>query len=220
MFQFTCEHSNHCTREKVVCRGKRPPHPEMPRALGTVGANGQLSDWVTGSQSDVFHGVVKRFSYLRQFSPVLLRTLEFFPDFEDVKLPCWPAVQLLRDLNNNPKRKLPKTAPIDFIPKRLLPLVVNGGSPDRRSWANSWTNCGQGTWPSVRLGNLMLLPPKLNSALQNKPAKGKAVHYRKTGLLIAGEVADVIDAAGWKSKSIKEREERLLEWAAEEWADT
>ena len=35
----------------------------------------QLSDWVTGSQSDVFHGVVKRFSYLRQFSPVLLRTL-------------------------------------------------------------------------------------------------------------------------------------------------
>ena len=37
----------------------------------------QLSDWVTGSQSDVFHGVVKRFSYLRQFSPVLLRTLVF-----------------------------------------------------------------------------------------------------------------------------------------------
>ena len=192
----------------------------MPRALGTVGANGQLSDWVTGSQSDVFHGVVKRFSYLRQFSPVLLRTLEFFPDFEDVELPCWPAVQLLQDLNNNPKRKLPKTAPIDFIPKRLLPLVVNGGSPDRRSWANHGKNCGQGTWPSVRLGNLMLLPPKLNSALQNKPAKGKAVHYRKTGLLIAGEVADVIDAAGWKSRSIKEREERLLEWAAEEWADT
>ena len=46
------------------------------------------------------------------------------------------------------------------------------------------------------------------------------MHYRKTGLLIAGEVADVIDAAGWKSRSIKEREERLLEWAAEEWADT
>ena len=61
----------------------------------------QLSDWVTESQSDVFHGVVKRFSYLRQFAPVLLRTLEFFPDFEDVELPCWPAVQLLRDLNDN-----------------------------------------------------------------------------------------------------------------------
>ena len=70
-----------------------------------------------------------------------------------------------------------------------------------------------------RLGNLVLLPPKLNSKLQDKPAKGKAALYRKTGLLIAGEVADVIDTAGWKSRSIAEREERLIEWAAEEWAD-
>ena len=28
----------------------------------------QLSDWVTGSKSDVFHGVIKRFSYLQRFS--------------------------------------------------------------------------------------------------------------------------------------------------------
>lgn len=70
-----------------------------------------------------------------------------------------------------------------------------------------------------RLGNLVLLPPQLNSTLQDKPAKDKAAHYRKTGLLIAGEVADVIESAGWNSRSIKEREERLIEWAAEEWGD-
>ena len=70
-----------------------------------------------------------------------------------------------------------------------------------------------------RLGNLVLLPPKLNSTLQDKPAKDKADHYRKTGLLIAGEVADVIESAGWKLKAIKERETRLIEWAIEEWAD-
>ena len=69
------------------------------------------------------------------------------------------------------------------------------------------------------LGNLVLLPPKLNSTLQDKPAKNKAAHYRKTGLLIAGEVADVIDAYRWKSSSIEERKERLIEWAAKEWAD-
>ena len=70
-----------------------------------------------------------------------------------------------------------------------------------------------------QLGNLVLLPPKLNSTLQDKPAKNKAAHYRKTGLLIAGEVADVIDAYRWKSSSIEERKERLIEWAAKEWAD-
>ena len=70
-----------------------------------------------------------------------------------------------------------------------------------------------------RLGNLVLLPPHLNSTLQNDSPKNKASAYRKTGLLIAGEVADIIEARGWKPKSIVERENALLKWAAIEWAD-
>jgi hypothetical protein len=70
-----------------------------------------------------------------------------------------------------------------------------------------------------RLGNLVLLPPKLNSKLQDDDPKDKVEAYRKTGLLIAGEVADIIDADGWKVKSIEKREEALLDWAATEWAD-
>lgn len=34
-----------------------------------------LDEWVTGKKCDVFHGLVRRFSHLRQFSPVLLRDL-------------------------------------------------------------------------------------------------------------------------------------------------
>jgi hypothetical protein len=70
-----------------------------------------------------------------------------------------------------------------------------------------------------RLGNLVLLPPKLNSTLQDDPAKSKVGSYRKTGLLIAGEVADTIESNGWKARQVEEREEALLEWAATEWAD-
>lgn len=70
-----------------------------------------------------------------------------------------------------------------------------------------------------RLGNLVMLPPKLNSKLIDKPPKDKAEDYRKTGLLIAGEVADMIDERRWNVKAIAEREEALLEWAATEWAD-
>ena len=65
----------------------------------------------------------------------------------------------------------------------------------------------------------MVLPPKLNSTLGSKQAKDKAEDYRKTGLLIAGEVADIIDELGWNAKRIDEREEAILEWAATEWAD-
>jgi hypothetical protein len=70
-----------------------------------------------------------------------------------------------------------------------------------------------------RLGNLVLLPPRLNSSLQSKEPSIKADDYRKTGLLIAQEVADVLDGGKWSSKAIVDREEALLKWAKSEWAD-
>jgi len=69
-----------------------------------------------------------------------------------------------------------------------------------------------------RLGNLVLLPPKLNSKLQALRPKDKVDAYRKTGLLIAGEVADLIEKYGWTSKVIEAREEAILDWAKTEWA--
>ena len=93
-----------------------------------------LDEWVTGKKSDVFHGLVRRFSHLRQFSPVLLRALEFFPDAGDDEVPSLEALRVLKEMNADLKRKLPEDAPTDFIPKRLLPLVVTDGKPDRKAW--------------------------------------------------------------------------------------
>jgi TnpA family transposase len=93
-----------------------------------------LDEWVTGKKSDAFHGLVRRFSHLRQFSPVLLRALEFFPDAGDGDVPCLEALRVLKGMNADLKRKLPEDAPTDFIPKRLLPFVMNDGKPDRKAW--------------------------------------------------------------------------------------
>ena len=93
-----------------------------------------LDEWVTGTKSDVFHGLVRRFSHLRQFSPVLLRALEFIPDAGDDEIPCLEAIRVLKEMNADLKRKLPDDAPTDFIPKRLLPFVVTDGKPDRKAW--------------------------------------------------------------------------------------
>jgi hypothetical protein len=70
-----------------------------------------------------------------------------------------------------------------------------------------------------RLGNLVLLPPKLNSKLQNIDPKDKAEAYRKTGLLIAGDVAGRVEAKGWNGASIELREAEMIAWATKEWAD-
>lgn len=67
----------------------------------------------------------------------------------------------------------------------------------------------------------MLLPPKLNSKLQDKPPKVKASEYRKTGLLAAQEVADRIDNNNgkWNQRDAIARERDLFKWAASEWGD-
>ena len=70
------------------------------------------------------------------------------------------------------------------------------------------------------IGNLLLLPPILNSQLRDKNPSEKAGGYTKTGLLIAQEVADYISKhGGWSEDAIKKRETHLLEWATQEWAD-
>ena len=90
-----------------------------------------ISDWVSGRKSDVFFGIVRKFSYLRRFSPAFLDTLAIADDSNGVQSPCLEAVSVLRDLNAENKRKLPEKVPTDFLSKRLQPLVENG---DKRAW--------------------------------------------------------------------------------------
>ena len=66
------------------------------------------------------------------------------------------------------------------------------------------------------LGNLMILPPNLNSRLQDKPPRQKLEAYRQTGLLCAIEVASMLR---WTKGTVREREETLFRWATDEWGD-
>ena len=63
-----------------------------------------------------------------------------------------------------------------------------------------------------RLGNLLLLPPRLNSTLGDKDPQEKADDYRQTGLLSAGDVAEMICKHGWDEAQIETREDEITEW--------
>lgn len=71
-----------------------------------------------------------------------------------------------------------------------------------------------------KLGNLMILPPKLNSQLRNISPKKKSNSYRQTGLLLAAEVADLIEKERWSQKTIKLRQSGLIKWIKSEWSDS
>jgi len=81
-----------------------------------------------------------------------------------------------------------------------------------------WAQSKAPTKARHRLGNLVLLPPRLNSKLQDSAPADKIDAYRKTGLLIAGEVAGLVKKGKWGIRDIEAREERILKWARKQWA--
>lgn len=108
--------------------------------------------WLTGKFSHVFRLVVERFSYLRQFSPSLIEHLQFEAKGERSKQ-LLKAVDLLQELNQQQKRKLPDNAPIGFIPKKLQPLVKTQGVLDKAAWECALLFSMR---DEIKVGNLMV----------------------------------------------------------------
>ena len=93
-----------------------------------------LTTWVSGKQSDLFHGIVRRSGHLRKFSPTFVAALELVQDAEGEELDCLRALRTLKEMNGTGRRKLPEDAPTTFVPKRLRPIVGAGQETNRRAW--------------------------------------------------------------------------------------
>ena len=104
---------------------------EVPREELTACAD-EVQEWVSGKRSDPFHGIVRRYGVLRKFSPAFLNALEFIQDAEGEPAACLRALQVLKELNEDGRRKLPINAPIDFIAQRLRSIVGDDDRIDRR----------------------------------------------------------------------------------------
>ena len=92
-----------------------------------------MDKWLTDKHSHVFHQVVQRYTYLRQFAPALLRAIELQSD-TDTEPSVVRAVALLREMNQASKRKLPEDAPLGFMPKKVRTLVEKDGVVSKRDW--------------------------------------------------------------------------------------
>lgn len=107
----------------------------------------------------------------------------------------------------------------------------SGQNFDNESWNKIWEASASDSIEHIlpqsseedyihRLGNLLLLPPRLNSRLKKRRAKDKADDYTKTGLLMAREVVQLIsESRSWRHRQINKRGEDLLNWAKLEWGD-
>lgn len=73
--------------------------------------------------------LARRYSYLRQFIPVLLDTITFRSHRPDH--PLLRAIGLLRRLNQEQRRALPAKVGLEFVPPTWRPYVVRGDRIDR-----------------------------------------------------------------------------------------
>jgi len=98
----------------------------------------QSKEWTTGRNSHVFHGVVRRFTYLRQFSKSLIENLEFESsqgESSQLKLTSLlDAIETLKEMNKSGKRSLPSEASVAFVPDKLRVFVGINGELDKRAW--------------------------------------------------------------------------------------
>ena len=102
----------------------------------------------------------------------------------------------------------------------------SGQSFDNEQWNRIWQSSASNSIEHIlpqsqgsqydlqvhRLGNLLLLPPRLNSTLGGKDPQEKADDYRQTGLLSAGDVAEMICKYGWDKTQIEIREDEITTW--------
>jgi len=117
----------------------------------------------------------------------------------------------------------------------------NNGSISETTWAQVWNSSSNKTiehihpqsqsnseWrgkfgtkadfikrQSQRLGNLIILPPSVNSIAGNKSFLEKKEIYEKHRELKL--INEIIMMEDWDSKAMEERENRLIEWASREW---
>ena len=70
-----------------------------------------------------FDFLERRYSYLRQFTPALLDAFAFQSNVK--RDPLLKAIEILRRLNTEQRRALPADAPLDFIPSKWWPYVVD-----------------------------------------------------------------------------------------------
>ena len=71
----------------------------------------EVDRWLNGKYSDVFNLVVQRFSYIRQFSPQFIKHIQLQSE-NGTNTYLFEAIELLRELNDNNRRKLPEDAQI------------------------------------------------------------------------------------------------------------
>lgn len=110
-------------REEVF---KRVPREEVS---GLVTLSEELDK---GETTAFFEILDNRYRYMREFAPVVLRTLQF--DSSRANNSVLEGIKTLSQLNEQKKKTVPEEAPTDFVPKKWEQAVKSEEEIDKHAW--------------------------------------------------------------------------------------
>lgn len=164
--------------------------------------------WLNGKHSNTFNLVKSRFSYIRQFSPSLLKHIEL--QFEgDIDTSLSEAVNILRQMNDDNKRKLPDDVSVDFIPRKIRPLVESNGKIDKGAWECALLTIVR---DEIKSGNISVGMSKRFGRLDNFFIPESKWHEQRKRFFLRSKLPEnQSDVKRYLTKRLNKAYERFLE---------
>jgi TnpA family transposase len=143
-----------------------------------------LSDELDKSATATFFGILDhRYAHLRDFAPLVLRTLQF--DSPRANNPVLEGLKTLTQMNQEGKKAIPDEAPVDFVPRKWAGAVIKDGEVNKHAWEFALLH---ETRAALRAGDLIVEGSQRYAAWDSdlyqakEWAQRRAAWYEESGL--------------------------------------